>query len=274
MGAVHALPGPQPRQRPLLSRLRQAFPTIVTHVLAPARSLLVRAARPVRSRLGLETFAGPFYWFCVHGLRVVLWVLGRWKAPGRQYIPAEGPLIVVSNHLNNADPPILASGIARRRVRFMAKVELFRLPFGLVVKLYGAFPVRRFESDLRAMMQAERILRQGGVIGMFPEGTRSRTRTLGAFHPGTALIALRSGAPVLPCALVGTEQLANPLNVLRKPRIEVRIGQPILVQRVKRPTEAQVSELTALMRDRIAALLPPHYLPAYTESDGGNPPRQ
>ena len=233
-----------------------------------------RLLAPITRRLSWEPFVRPFYWFCVHGLRVILWVLGRWKAVGRENIPASGPLIVVSNHLNNADPPILASGIARRQVRFMAKIELFKMPFGAIIRLYGAFPVRRFDADLAAMLHAERLLKRGGVLGMFPEGTRSRTGKVGRPHPGTALIALHTGAPILPCAIVGTEQLGNPLNVLRKPRIEVRMGKLIEVEAVRRPTEEQVSELTDRIFAAITALLPEHYVEAYTGSNGQNSSRK
>lgn len=241
---------------------RESRTWAVQRLLAPVRDL--------KARVGWETFIRPFYWFCVHGLRLILWVLGRWKAPGRENVPLKGPLIVVSNHLNNADPPILASGIARRQVRFMAKSELFRGPMGWIPKLYGAFAVRRFDADLAAMLAAERLLKRGGVLGMFPEGTRSRTGIMGRPHPGTALIALRSGAPVLPCAIIGTEQLRNPLNVLRKPRIEVRIGEPIEVEARRRPTEQEVSDLTERIYAAIQELLPPRYRPAYTESNGAD----
>lgn len=213
-----------------------------------------------------------FYWGATYLLRGVLWVVARWTVTGRERAPIEGAVIVVSNHLNNADPPILAAGIARRRVRFMAKIELFKYPFGVVPRLYDAFPVRRFEADMGALLTAERILKKGGVLGMFPEGTRSRTGFIGKPHPGTALIALRSGATVLPCAIVGTEQLGNPLNVLRKPRISVHIGQPIAVEAVRRPTEAQVSELTDRIFAEIVAMLPSKYFAAYTETDGGDNP--
>ncbi len=217
--------------------------------------------------------APPFYWGATYLLRGVLWVVGRWKVTGRERIP-DGPLIVVSNHLSNADPPILGAGLALRRIRFMAKIELFKYPFGVVPRLYDAFPVRRFEADLAALLNAERILKRGGVLGMFPEGTRSRTATLGKPHPGTALIALRSGATVLPCAIVGTEQLSKPWNLLRKPKISISIGEPILVNQTRRPSEAQVSALTDQIFQSIRAMLPPRYLAAYTESDGSDNPRE
>ncbi len=228
----------------------------------------------MRERLRLpsrQTFVPPFYWSLTRLLRGVLWVVVRWEVTGRENIPAEGPLIVVSNHLNNADPPIIGAGIARRRIRWMAKIELFKNPFGLIIRAWGAFPVRRFDADLAAMLNAERILKRGGVIGMFPEGTRSRTGYMGPPHPGTAVIALRSGATLLPCAITGTERLKNPLVLLRRPRFTFTIGEPITLTPVRRPTEQQVSELTGRIYDSIKALLPESYRPPYTGSEGTAP---
>ena len=220
-------------------------------------------------RVGWQTFSPPFYWTCTSILRALLTVVIRWKVTGRERIPREGALIVVSNHLNNADPPILGAGVSKRRIRFMAKVELFKMPFGALVKLWDAFPVRRFDADLGAMLTAERILKRGGVIGMFPEGHRSRTGYMGPVHPGTAMIALRSGATVLPCAMTGTERLKNPLVLLRRPLFSVSIGEPIKVDPVRRPTEEQVSELTERITAAIQAQLPPQYVAPYTGNEGG-----
>lgn len=225
----------------------------------------------MRERLKLpriETFVPPFYWSCTRLLRGVLWTVGRWEVSGRENVPLTGPLLVVSNHLNNADPPIVGAGIARRRIRWMAKIELFKLPLGLIIRLWGAFPVRRFDADLAAMLNAERILKRGGVIGMFPEGTRSRTGYMGPPHPGTAMIALRSGATIVPCAITGTERLKNPLIVFRRPRFTFTIGEPIPVTAVRRPTEQQVGELTDRIYAAIKAMLPESYHPPYTGSEG------
>lgn len=210
-----------------------------------------------------------FYWGATYALRAILWVVGRWVVTGRENIPAEGAVLVVSNHLNNADPPILSAGLAKRRVRYLAKIELFKLPFGIVPRSYGALPIRRGEADIGAMLAAERVLRRGEVLGMFPEGTRSRTGYLGTPHPGTALFALRTGATVLPCAMTGTERLRNPLVVFAKPRITVTIGEPMVIERVKKPSEQQVQELTDAIFARIASMLPAAYLPpTYTGSTG------
>ncbi|HXU24051.1 MAG TPA: lysophospholipid acyltransferase family protein [Tepidiformaceae bacterium] len=224
-----------------------------------------------RFRPGWSTFVPAFYWSTQYLLRFVLVVVGRWTVTGRENFPASGAVIVVSNHLSNADPPILSAALRKRHVRYMAKHSLFKYPVGVITRLYGAFPVRRFDADMAALLNAERILRDGGVLGMFPEGTRSRSGTLGVPHPGTALIALRSGALVLPCAIDGTEQLSKPLNLLRKPRITVRIGTPLRVEKTRRPTEQQVSELTQQIFAAITSMLPDKYIPetrAYTGTEG------
>lgn len=232
-----------------------------------------------------DRFSPAFYWVSTSGVRLLLVLLVRWRVMGRERVPRTGGFILASNHLNNADPGILGAAIARRRIRFMAKVELFRYPFGVIPRLYGAFPVRRFESDARALLQAERLLRDGQVIGMFPEGTRSRTGYLGSPHPGTGIVALRSGAPVLPCAVTGTEILRNPLRLVFRPRFTVTIGEPLVFEPVRRPNETQVRDATDRIFSAIAAMLPPKYLPPYTgdrddvagseQSDaGGDPPGQ
>ncbi len=219
----------------------------------------------MRARLSFATFVPAFYWWATHTLRALLVLLSNWKVSGRERVPMTGPLIVVANHLNNVDPPLLAAGAGGRRIVLMGKIEIFKYPFGIVPRLFGAFPVRRFDADVGAMLHAERVLRRGGVLGMFPEGTRSRTGHLGKLQPGTALIALRTGAAVLPCAITGTEQLRNPLALLHRPKITFTVGEPIVVEAVRRPTEEQVNLLTERITEAIRNLLPAKYVAPYTE---------
>lgn len=207
------------------------------------------------NRFGISVF----YWTIVSLMRGLLAVLVRWKATGRERVPKHGGLLVVSNHLNNADPPVLAAGMMGRRISFMAKSELFKLPFGVFPKWWGAFPVRRLEADIGAMLNAERLIRRGNVLGMFPEGTRSKNGTLGKPHPGTAVIALRTGATVLPCAITGSEVLSSPMRILRRPKVTVTVGEPFQVERIKKPSEQQVEELSARIMSEIAAMLPEEY---------------
>jgi 1-acyl-sn-glycerol-3-phosphate acyltransferase len=234
----------------------------------------------VRRFLKLHVVEPAVYWWAHYQLRLILIVVARWKVTGRERVPQTGPLVVVCNHMSMADPPVLASAIKGRRIRYMAKAEIFRPPWGWIPAAYGAFGVRRFEGDLTAMLNAERVLRRGEVLGMFPEGTRSKTGWLQRPHPGTALIALRAGAPILPCAIIGTDSLHGPLSLLTRPTIRVAIGEPIALEAVRRPTEDQVSELTNRIYEEIKALLPAKYHPAYTgteeaaTADGANSPSQ
>ncbi len=222
----------------------------------------------MKRRLSWEMCAPAVFWGATYALRALLTLVVRWKATGREHVPAAGGVIFAANHLNNADPPILGAAVARRRLRFMAKVELFKLPFGVIPRMYGAFPVRRFGSDARALLTAERLLKDGQALGMFPEGTRSRTGRLGRAHPGTALIALRTGMPVVPCAITGTEILANPLRLALRPRFGVTIGKPLQVEARRRPTADEIAEASEAILAAIRGLLPPEYLPIYTDLDG------
>jgi cytidylate kinase len=245
-------------------------------VIAKAASLAQSKAQrvPRQSRYKTETrtfrygrFTPAFYAFGHYMVRVLLFLLTRYRVYGRENVPPRGvALIIASNHLNNMDPPVIAAAIPRRqRIRWMGKIELFRGPLFYVANLWGAFPLRRFEADLGAMLNAERILRAGGCVGMFPEGTRSRTWRMARLQTGTATIALHTGTTLLPVGISGTEHVSNPrVLILKRPRIRVRIGEPIPVERVRKPTPEQVSELTALLDSSIRALLPADYGGTYT----------
>jgi 1-acyl-sn-glycerol-3-phosphate acyltransferase len=203
-------------------------------------------------------------------MRLVVWTFGRYEVRGKDHVPTAGPLIIVANHLNMADPPLLGAAIPRR-IHFMAKQELFDSRFGWAMRWFGAFPVRRFEADLAALRAAQGILKEGGVLGMFPEGHRSRGGGMGPPHPGTALIALRTGAPLLPVGITGTEHVRTPLVLLQKPRIRVVIGEPFRLPQARRITAAQVQEGTDEIMRRIAGLLPPSYRGQYADGAAAQP---
>jgi len=116
----------------------------------------------------------PLYYVYTFLTRVVLVTLTRWEVTGRDHVPRTGGVILVSNHLNNVDPPILSASLPRR-IAFMAKEELYyaRNASGFLARTFGAFPVRRGELDRRALKEALKVLRQGLILGLFPEGTRS-----------------------------------------------------------------------------------------------------
>ena len=126
---------------------------------------------------------------------------------GREHIPTEGPLIVAPNHKNFLDAFFV--GLAtRRKVRFMAKIELFKGPLGWLFLHLGAFPVRRGEADAEALATARRILADGGLVVIFPEGTRvEQPDALGSPHHGAGRLAVETGAPIVPTAITGTSHL-------------------------------------------------------------------
>jgi 1-acyl-sn-glycerol-3-phosphate acyltransferase len=126
---------------------------------------------------------------------------------GREHIPADGPGIITPNHKSSLDAFFI--GIAtRRHVRYMAKVELFKGPMAWLLPRLGAFPVRRGETDQAALETARTILRAGGVVVLFPEGTRvEQADALGSPHHGAGRLAFETGAPLIPAAITGTSQL-------------------------------------------------------------------
>jgi 1-acyl-sn-glycerol-3-phosphate acyltransferase len=204
-----------------------------------------------------DQITGVIYWLSLHTWAPLLRMfLSRTNVIGRENVPKNGAFILASNHLNNADPPAI-TGVIPRRIYWMAKTELFRIPFvGLGFRLFGYIPVRRFEADLGALRKAQETLAKGRVLGMFPEGTRSKTGSLSEGEPGTAVIALRTGAPILPMALWGTENFNLPRDLFKRTRVEVRIGKPFRLERSRRLTKQEVADGTREIMERIAALLP------------------
>ena len=202
-------------------------------------------------------------WFCYVGrliVRMLLILLTRWRVRGRENVPSQGPVLVVANHLNLADPPLLWVSLGRRVV-FMAKEELFHSRFvGYFIGGFGAFPVHRGQLDRKALRQAGQVLEQGLALVMFPEGMRSRSRQLRPAFPGSVLIALRSGVPILPVGITGTERIKGVAWLLRRPQITVNIGHPFhLSQASSRLTKVELASLTDYMMGRIAELLPQDY---------------
>jgi 1-acyl-sn-glycerol-3-phosphate acyltransferase len=167
------------------------------------------------------------YWLAWHVFRLLLRVFGRWQVTGAENVPMTGPVILAANHLSFADPPTVGAGI-RRKAWFMGKEELFRSPF--LRWLFGkwqAFPVRRGTGDLGALKKALQVLAAGDPLVIFPEGTRHRAGEPGGAELGVGMLALRSGAPVIPVFLSGTDKMLPRSGFLHFAKVRVRYGAPI-----------------------------------------------
>lgn len=207
-----------------------------------------------------------FYWITTHGLRVLLWIYSRWEVVGREHVPRKGPAVIACNHINMIDPPLLATCLPRR-ARFLAKEELLHLPFwGYLYKQYGAIPVRRYKADLAAVRLGVDALRRGQLVVMFPESTRSSDAQLTRGYPGAALMAVRSGVPVIPVAISGSEVVHLPgiflRALLRRPKVRVVFGEPFYLP-TGRARGEQIKQYTDIIMERIAALLPERYRGEY-----------
>lgn len=189
----------------------------------------------------------------------------RLQVKGKENVPAKGAVLVVSNHLNFNDPPLLGA-VLGRQVVFMAKEELFRFrPLAYFLSSLGSFPVHRGKLDRKAIRQSERVLAEGRVLVMFPEATRSPNAQLQSALPGSALIASRQAVTVLPVGIFGTEKLKKSSWLFRRPRITVNIGPPFSLPKAGgKLTKDELMEHTELIMQRIAELLPSRYRGVYS----------
>jgi 1-acyl-sn-glycerol-3-phosphate acyltransferase len=209
-----------------------------------------RAADPVQRAHEHARRRSPGALYAV--VRAVAWLILRtWfrvRVSGREHVPGEGAgAIVAANHKSFMDAFFIGLG-TRRHVRFMAKAELFHGPFARLLPRLGAFPVRRGEADADAVATALSVLGGGGLVVVFPEGTRvDEPDALGSPHHGAGRLALEAGAPIVPTAISGTSHLW--LGPVPKPRrIDVSFLAP--VRPVATPGEPGVREILEDLIDR------------------------
>jgi 1-acyl-sn-glycerol-3-phosphate acyltransferase len=190
---------------------------------------------------------------------------------GLENVPPSGPLIIAANHNSNADPGFVAVWLTPalgRPVHWMAKAEALRWPIaGWFMRANGAFAVHRDSADMEAFLLARRLLDEGRVLGTFPEGTRSPAGALQVARDGVTLLALRTGAPILPIGVIGTDRFWPRSRLLPRPggRIAMRIGEPFVLERVTRPDgrKERLDEATTRLMVRVAALLPERHRGVY-----------
>jgi 1-acyl-sn-glycerol-3-phosphate acyltransferase len=181
------------------------------------------------NRLAREKGVSRWLYGLVRGIVAPLFRLYfRMHVSGAEHIPAEGAAIIAPNHKSFWDSFFIGV-CTRRHLRFMAKTELIQARYGRLLVRLGAFPVRRGQADADALETARTILRQGGLLALFPEGTRVRDPDeLGNPRRGAGRLALETGAPLVPCAITGTEKLFR-AGLPMPRRVQVAFSEPIPV---------------------------------------------
>jgi 1-acyl-sn-glycerol-3-phosphate acyltransferase len=204
-------------------------------VAHPPRAMLTRLRPPVRRYL-----------------------LRRWdvRVHGAEHVPGAGPVVLAANHIGVLDGPLLAV-FAPRPVHALTKQEMFRGRTGRFLHRSGQIPVDRYAADPRAVRTSLRVLRDGGVVGVFPEGTRGDGE-LHTFHHGAAYLALVSGAPVVPAVFLGSREPGGGISSVpaRGGRIDLLLGEPVTPGARPWPrTPGMVRATSMLLRERLAATL-------------------
>lgn len=202
--------------------------------------------------------ADPVYFFVLNLVRYgVFPPFGGVRVLHRERMPMEGPVIVAANHASFADPPVVAVS-TNRRLNFMAKAELFKAPlFGPLIRRLGAFPVHRGEADIEAVKHTLALLADGEAVLVFPEGGRGDGKTLGEPNKGVTLLAMKSGARVLPVGVAGSHRwLPQGAKFPRRVRLTVSIGEPFTFAEVQQEHgKAAREQFGAILMQRIAELV-------------------
>ena len=200
--------------------------------------------------------------FFVGLIELILKLFARYQVSGIEHLPAEGPLVMASNHLTNLD--VFPIQIAlRRTLFFMAKAELHANWFtDWFFRTVGAFPVQRGQRDYWAIAHAAKVLEKGKVLAIFPEGTRSKGRGLRSAKTGAARFSIQANCPILPVAITGTHHIFKTFP--RRALVTITIGEPLYPQ----PGESALA-LTDRLMFTIAEMLPKALRGVYAERPVG-----
>ena len=220
------------------------------------------ADKPVKpsyrgNRFGYEIIRG-----IIVGLMHVLY---RYRAYGRENIPEAGPTILVLNHLHFFDPGAVVP-VLRQQIVTLAAGKWKRVPiWGTILRIAGTIFVRRGEVDRQALRDCIEVLNQGGVLGVAPEGTRSRQGHLQRAKTGVAYLAMRTDAVLVPVAIRGIERISDWAH-LRRPHCDVIVGRPFRLRKPEgKVSSADLQEMADQVMVEIGRLLPTSYRGVYAE---------
>jgi len=215
----------------------------MTEELAPMREQVYKDPRPKehfdRFHQRVRENRPNWVYELVRGVTSIWgWIGFRATCVSADSVPVSGPVLIAPNHFSFMDH-FLTGMFIRRRVQFMAKSQLFKPPMEKIYSPGGVFPVRRGYRDEEAFITAEAVLARGSAVVMYCEGGRSRTGTMSeTAKPGIGRLALETGAPVVPTAIVGSSHIRN-WKKLQFPKVWVQYGEPIAWEKVENPTREQ-----------------------------------
>jgi 1-acyl-sn-glycerol-3-phosphate acyltransferase len=238
--------------------LAQALPVNDPDSATSARTRLKRDAEPRRNSAG--TVAGrdrspallAWYHFVQYVVATIFAALWGWRASGRGRFPESGGALLVSNHTSFLDVFILGIPL-RRPLNYVARSTLFLPVLGFLIRSVGGFPIQREGMGASGMKETLRRLKHGGVVTLFPEGTRSPDGALGPLKPGIAVLVARAGVPVIPAGIAGAFESWPRTRLLPVPHpVRVHYGPPILPEDIE---GMDAEAVTALIRARMAECL-------------------
>ncbi len=197
-------------------------------------------------------------------LRAVAPTVAYMKVRGLHHVPKTGPCLLVSNHISLADPPCLL-GYVPRHIHFFTKAEAFdHWPLSVILPPGKPIKVHRGRADRQAMRLAETFLKQGEVVGIFAEGTRAKGGEAQEARAGVVFLAQRTGAPIVPVAISGTEKLfSKRFPWYRRGKVEMTFGPPFTLDELGPVTRGNRDEIAQRVMARVAGLLPPTYRGVY-----------
>ncbi len=220
----------------------------------------------------ITTEMGRWYRLARWVVGLLIRLLARLEIKGMEHIPDRGPYLLLVNHLHWLDPPVVGVVFPLRAYVFAAEKWGKHWLLGPLFRSFDAIFVQRGEVDRKALRQALAVLRGGGILGMAPEGTRSKTGGLQEGRHGAAYLAYRANVPMLPVVVYGQEKTFAALRKLRRATIHVTFGPPFSPPPVE--GKASLDEIHALTEEimyRLAAMLPPEYRGVYADVEEKRP---
>ncbi|MNI15081.1 1-acyl-sn-glycerol-3-phosphate acyltransferase [compost metagenome] len=182
--------------------------------------------------------------------RILFFTVFRLRVVGRENVPTDGPVVLCANHTSLLDPPLLGTPL-KRKVHFMAKAELFDIPvFGTIISKVGAFPVKRGGVSKESIRLAISMLKEGSMMGIFPEGSRSNAGGMG--KKGAVSLAFKSGASVVPVAIIGSYSMFKPMKIVYGKPMDLSEFAAASSEDLENATEAIMLRIRAIHQQHLA----------------------